>query len=111
MALPFRITLMLAFILFGDEVFAADQNPRVGTDAGCTHADLDGALNAIRTQTGTHTIRINKGTYAVPNGMVYTPTVNQTAVFIEGGYDNCLLSSPADLDRIHEAGRVTLTVA
>lgn len=95
MALPLRIMLMLAFILFGAEVFAADQNPRVGTGAGCTHADLAGAFNAIRAQSGTHTIRINKGSYALPDGLTYTPTVNQTAVFIEGGYDNCLAASPS----------------
>lgn len=68
---------------------------RVGTGTGCTHADLGAALLAIRNQSGTHTIRINKGTYPVPNGLVYTPTVNQTAVFLEGGYADCLAASPS----------------
>lgn len=68
---------------------------RVGTGAGCTHADLLGAFNAIRAQPGTHTLRINKGVYPLPDGLVYTPTVNQTAVFLEGGYDSCTASAPS----------------
>jgi len=68
---------------------------RVGTGAGCTHADPGAALFAIRNQTGSHTIRVNKGTYAVPNGILYTPTVNQTAVFLEGGYADCLAAAPS----------------
>ncbi len=55
---------------------AADQNRRVGTGTGCTDATLTSAFNAIRTQTGTHTIRINKGNYALPDGLTYTPTVD-----------------------------------
>lgn len=43
---------------------------RVGVGAGCDHATLPSALNVIRTQSGTHTIRINKGISAVPYGMV-----------------------------------------
>ncbi|MBK8284447.1 MAG: hypothetical protein IPK97_05950 [Ahniella sp.] len=68
---------------------------RVGTGTGCTHPDLTSALLAIRTETGTHTIRINKGTYPVPDGMAYLPTVNQTAVFLEGGYADCLAAAPS----------------
>ncbi len=83
---------------------AADQNRRVGTGTGCTDPDLASAFNAIRAQTGTHTVRINKGNYALPDGLTYTPTVNQTAVFLEGGYDNCLAAAPtgntaSDADR------------
>ena len=74
---------------------AADQNRRVGTGTGCTDATLTSAFNAIRTQTGTHTIRINKGNYALPDGLTYLPTVNQTAVFMEGGYDDCLAAAPS----------------
>lgn len=67
---------------------------RVGTGTGCTHANLGSALVSLQAQSGVHNIRINKGVYAVPDGMVYTPTVNQTAVFIEGGYDSCTASAP-----------------
>lgn len=62
---------------------------RVGSDAACTHASLQAALFALQGQTGLHTVLINKGAYAAPNGIVYAPTVNQTAVFLEGGYDSC----------------------
>jgi hypothetical protein len=77
---------------------------RVGTGTGCDHATLDTALFALRSQTGSHTVRINKGAYAVPSGMAYTPTVSQTALFIEGGYDNCTAATPtgdvtSDADR------------
>jgi hypothetical protein len=74
---------------------AASQNLRVGTGAGCTHANLTSALNALEGQTGTHNVRINKGVYAVPDGVAYTPTVNQTAVFMEGGYSDCLAGAPS----------------
>lgn len=93
MHLP-RFSLGLFTLFVATSAFAADQNLRVGTGAGCTHADVITALNAIRTQTGTHTIRINKGTYAMPDGTSYSPTVSQTAVFIEGGYDNCTAATP-----------------
>lgn len=86
------VLLTLCWIL---PLQAADQNLRVGTGTGCTHANLINALNAIRTQTGTHTIRINKGTYAMPDGYTYQPTVNQTAVFLEGGYDSCTAPAPS----------------
>lgn len=96
---------------------AADQNLRVGTGAGCTHADLASAFNTIRTQSGTHTIRINKGNYALPNGLTYQPTVNQTAVFLEGGYDSCTAPVPtgtaandADLAVFSGAGGTTFPV-
>ncbi len=67
---------------------------RVGGDGSCSHATLGDAFNAIRTQAGIHTIRINKGNYAIPNGLVYAPTVGQTAVFLEGGYDTCAAPTP-----------------
>lgn len=77
---------------------------RVGSDGSCSHATLADAFNAIRTLAGTHTIRINKGNYAVPNGLAYTPTVGQNAVFLEGGYPNCSAPAPtgdvtSDADR------------
>ena len=68
---------------------------RVGVGTGCDQPTLQAALNVIRTQAGTHTIRINKGNYAVPDGMVYDPTVAQTAVFLEGGYDSCTAAAPS----------------
>lgn len=67
---------------------------RVGTGAGCTHASLQAALDALESQPGVHTVRINKGAYPVPDGMVYLPTVNQSGVFLEGGYANCTAPSP-----------------
>ncbi|MCC6562875.1 MAG: hypothetical protein IT478_16065 [Xanthomonadales bacterium] len=77
---------------------------RVGAGTGCTHADLGAALVSRQNQGGVHNIRINKGVYAVADGIVYTPTVNQTAVFVEGGYDSCTASAPtgntaSDADR------------
>lgn len=62
---------------------------RVGSDAACSHASLQAALTALQTQPGLHSVLINKGSYAVPDGMVYTPSVAQTGVFLEGGYDTC----------------------
>ena len=62
---------------------------RVGSDAACTHASLQAALTALQNQPGLHSVLINKGTYAVPEGMLYTPSVDQTGVFLEGGYDTC----------------------
>jgi hypothetical protein len=77
---------------------------RVGTGTGCDHATLQAALLAIRNQSGGHTIRINKGNYAVADGMAYAPTVAQSAVFLEGGYDSCTAPTPTgdvttDVDR------------
>lgn len=77
---------------------------RVGTGAGCDHATLQSALNVVRTQGGTHTIRINKGAYPVPDGMIYSPTVAQTAVFLEGGYDSCAAAVPTG-DPLTDADR------
>jgi predicted outer membrane repeat protein len=77
---------------------------RVGVGAGCDYPFLQNALDAISAQGGTHTIRINKGNYAVPNGSIYEPSVTQTAVFLEGGYASCTAPAPsgdpsADADR------------
>lgn len=103
MRLCFFVLAAVGLLVFGNTPVAA-LDLRVGTGAGCTHADIGAALNAIRTQTGTHTLRINKGVYAVPDGLVYTPTVSQTAVFLEGGYDSCTAGAPtgsasSDADR------------
>ncbi|HRG16339.1 MAG TPA: hypothetical protein PLB00_10090 [Pseudomonadota bacterium] len=89
----FRLLPLLALCI-GLSAHAADQNRRVGVGTGCTDANLASAFNAIRAQTGTHTIRINKGNYALPDGLTYLPSVNQTAVFLEGGYDNCTAPTP-----------------
>ena len=67
---------------------------RVGTGAGCTHATLQAALDALEGEAGLHTVRINKGAYPVANGMAYVPTVNQTGVFLEGGYETCTAPAP-----------------
>jgi hypothetical protein len=68
---------------------------RVGTGAGCTHATLQAALTAIQGVGGDHTIRINAGTYAVADGMVYQPTVAQGLVTLEGGYASCTATAPS----------------
>ncbi len=88
---PLWLGLLLSLIAFP----AGATNLRVGVGTGCDQATLQAALNLVRTQTGTHTIRINKGNYAVPNGMLYDPTVVQTAVFLEGGYDSCTAVTPS----------------
>lgn len=81
-------------LIASTSVWAANQNFRVGTGTGCTHTTLQAALTALQAETGSHTIRINKGVYAVPDGMSYNPTLAQTAVFLEGGYDNCTAATP-----------------
>lgn len=83
---------------------------RVGVGTGCDQATLLGALNVIRTQAGTHTIRINKGNYAVPDGMVYYPAVLQTAVFLEGGYDSCTAPAPTG-DPTNDSNRAVFSGA
>ncbi len=94
--------ILVAALLASKAAHALDL--RVGVGGGCTHATLTDALFALRNQAGLHTIRINKGNYPVPNGMLYTPTVAQTGVFIEGGYDSCTAPVPtgdvsSDADR------------
>jgi predicted outer membrane repeat protein len=88
---PFARLLALALLV---PASAAALDLRVGTGAGCTHATLQAALDALEAQAGLHTVRINKGGYAVADGMVYVPTVNQTGVFVEGGYDSCTAPAP-----------------
>lgn len=83
---------------------AAAVSVRVGVGTGCDQATLSGALLAIRSLTGTHTIRVNKGNYAVPDGMFYNPAVSQTALFIEGGYDSCTAPTPTG-DPSSDSGR------
>lgn len=68
---------------------------RVGTGTGCTHATLQAALDAIEGVGGDHNIRINAGNYAVPDGIVYQPTVLQGFVRLEGGYASCTAGSPS----------------
>jgi hypothetical protein len=83
-----------ALALLGSTAPAFAVDLRVGTGPGCTHASLQSALDALESQSGQHTVRINKGAYPVPDGMVYLPTVSQTAVFLEGGYVSCTAPSP-----------------
>ena len=116
MRLSYRVLALLVWLLSASAPLAA-LDLRVGTGAGCTHATLVDAFNAIRAQTGSHTVRINKGVYAVPDGLVYTPTVNQTAVFLEGGYASCTAGAPSgstssDADRavINGAGGLERSV-
>jgi len=68
---------------------------RVGSGAGCTHASLQAALDAIEGFGGDHNIRINAGTYPAADGMVYVPTVAQGFVRIEGGYASCTAGAPS----------------
>jgi predicted outer membrane repeat protein len=69
-------------------------NLRVGVGTGCTHATLQAALDAIEGVGGDHFIRINGGSHAVPDGMVYQPTVVQGFVRLEGGYASCTAANP-----------------
>lgn len=77
---------------------------RVGVGTGCTHATLQGALSAIEAVGGSHNIRINAGSYATPDGMVYQPTVVQAFVVLEGGYASCTAATPAG-SATSDAGR------
>lgn len=77
---------------------------RVGVGTGCTHATLQGALSAIEAVGGSHNIRINAGSYAVPDGMVYQPTVAQAFVVLEGGYASCTAATPSG-SATSDAGR------
>jgi hypothetical protein len=86
---------MLIAVLASTALPAHALELRVGNGAGCTHATLQAALDAIEGLGGDHTIRINAGTYAVPDGMVYQPTVAQGFVRLEGGYANCSAGSPS----------------
>ena len=74
---------------------AAALDLRVGTGTGCTHATLQAALDAIEGVGGDHSIRINAGSYSVPDGIVYQPTAAQGFVRLEGGYANCTAGSPS----------------
>jgi hypothetical protein len=86
-------TSFLLVLAFATPVLALDL--RVGVGPGCDHGTLEPALIAVRSLPGSHTIRINKGSYPVPDGVVYVPTVSQTAVLLEGGYDSCTSPSPS----------------
>lgn len=66
----------------------------VGSGAGCTHASLQAAFNALDDIGGHHLIRLRRETFAVPNGAIYTPTVGQGTVTIEGGYLECGDAAP-----------------
>lgn len=90
----FTLGILLHLSLF-HPAFAANQNLRVGTGAGCTHATLQAALTALQNQDGTHNVRINKGVYAVPEGMTYNPTVAQSTILLEGGYTDCGAPAPS----------------
>lgn len=67
----------------------------VGTGAGCTHATLQAALDALEPLSGDHRIHLRTQTHAVPDGAVYQPTVAQGFVRIEGGYANCGDAAPS----------------
>ena len=90
-----RAGFWFAFLIGMAAVPAAATTLRVGIGTGCDQATLQLALDVIRTQAGTHTIRINKGNYSVPEGMVYSPNIAQTAVFLEGGYASCTAPTPS----------------
>lgn len=66
----------------------------VGSGAGCQQPTLQAALNVISNQPGEHTIRLRRETFLAADGVVYTPTVAQTTVFLEGGYAECTDAAP-----------------
>lgn len=78
----------------------------IGPQPACTHATLQAAFDAVRSVSGSHELRVMKGNYAVPGGMIYDPAVgvSQPAVNVIGGYTNCGDGAPsgdptADADR------------
>lgn len=100
-----RILALLISAAGFSQVVAADL--RVGSDAACTHPDLQTALAAIAGVGGDHVIRINAGLHAVPDGMVYRPQVAQGTLLIEGGYADCAAADPTGAPD-SEAGRSVL---
>ena len=69
----------------------------VGPQPGCSHATLQQAFDAIRSVSGSHELRVMKGNYAVPGGMIYDPAtgVSQSAVFVVGGFTHCADAAPS----------------
>ncbi len=65
----------------------------VGSGVGCTHADLQSALNtASANPSGPHLIKLSTGTLAVPNGLtLHNPQAN---VRIVGGHTSCTATAP-----------------
>lgn len=99
-----RILMIALLSLAGAAAPAAAVTVRVGSGAGCDHATLAAALDALSAQPGTHQIRIRNGSYAIPDGLVYAPSVVQDTVLIEGGYAECTDPAPTG-DPSSDAGR------
>lgn len=91
-------TPLPVFALLAATVLAAPQARAatfsVGAEAGCTHATLQAALDALATLPGDHRIKVRAGTHAVPDGMVYAPVATQGTLHIEGGYAACGDTAP-----------------
>lgn len=68
----------------------------VGSGAGCTYPNLQAAFNALDGVSGTHTFRLRRETFAVPDGASYEPSVSQGGVYIEGGYAECGDAAPGN---------------
>ncbi|HWS25872.1 MAG TPA: hypothetical protein VN259_04780 [Xanthomonadales bacterium] len=98
----FRWAASLVLLACGSSAGALDL--RVGVGSGCTQATLQAALSAIEGVGGSHNIRINAGTYAVPDGMNYQPSVAQAFVVLEGGYASCTAATPSG-SATSDAGR------
>lgn len=93
MRLPIQSLLAVAILLLPPSLARA-ATVSVGTGAGCTYATLQAAFNALDGVSGTHTFRLRRETFAVPNGASYDPSVSQGGVFIEGGYVECGDAAP-----------------
>ncbi len=86
--------LLLLALVPWSTTFALDL--RVGSGTGCTHPDLGAALLSLHAQTGTHTVRINKGAYAVPSGMAYrNPDVGMGGTALEREFEVTLTDPDA----------------
>lgn len=82
-------SLLAVVILLLPPSFVRAATVSVGTGAGCTYATLQAAFDALDGVSGSHTIRLRRETFAVPDGASYDPSVSQGGVFIEGGYVEC----------------------
>lgn len=90
-----RSTLFAGLLISLAPLGSSALDLRVGSGPGCTHATLEAALAAIQGLGGNHSIRINAGTYPVPDGIVYQPTVAQGLITLEGGYASCTATAPS----------------
>lgn len=98
--------LVLATALLGLPSAAQALTITVGSGAGCTHATLQAAFNALDDVAGSHIIRLRRETFAIADGVTYQPSAAQPGVFLEGGYAECTDAAPSagDASTLDAAG-------